>query len=401
MLIERGTFNRQTLAGQVAVVTGGGQGIGYETARALLWLGAQVIIAEIDQQAGQAAGERLAQEFGPEQARFVKTDVGNDESIAALAQIARQDFGQVDIVLNNATLAPLGAVLDAPIEAWDTSYRVNLRGPVLLARAFLPGMCDRGHGVFVCVSSTGQAYMGPYEILKTAQVELANTLEAELEGRGISVFTIGPGFVPTRTALEAVPRLAGYMGIPLDEITQLLDRQTISVEVAGTGFAVAIAQASRYHGQEISSAQALIDAGIEIEVGAASLPPAQAVSFDHLQALEACRRVRTTLVEQSQGWKERSIFERQWMIRTFKKQAQLSVEQWIERLTRLEESLQANDPLQVSDRDLPLPALAGYYGSLAETARGYVKDPVQRAEQVEIVQGWQAEVEILASLLGL
>src|SRR3990170_3548808 len=157
MLISKSNLTRSSLAGEVAIVTGAGRGIGYETARALLWLGANVVIAEVDEKNGKNAAEKLENEFGSGKAFFVKTDVGNDKDIERLSKEATKKFGKVDIILNNATVFPMGAVKDTPVEKWDFSYRVNLRGPVLLARAFLPDMVKRKHGVFVCVSSSGAA----------------------------------------------------------------------------------------------------------------------------------------------------------------------------------------------------------------------------------------------------
>jgi NAD(P)-dependent dehydrogenase (short-subunit alcohol dehydrogenase family) len=143
MLIATGTLTRQSLAGKVAVVTGAGGGIGFEAARALIWLGARVIVAEVNKCAGQDAEARLVNEFGQGTARSIQTDVGDERSVSRLASQAVRDFGKVDVVLNNATIALLGAVKNVPINNWDASYRVNLRGPVLLARAFLPGMVTR------------------------------------------------------------------------------------------------------------------------------------------------------------------------------------------------------------------------------------------------------------------
>ena len=136
-------------------------GIGYEACRSLIWLGARVIVAEINKKNGQESARRLNEEFGPASAFFVPTDVGDEKSVGMLAKEAIRHYGKVDIVINNATIAALGAVKDVPIATWDVSYRVNLRGPVLLARAFVPAMIERKYGVFVCVSSLGTAYMGP------------------------------------------------------------------------------------------------------------------------------------------------------------------------------------------------------------------------------------------------
>lgn len=154
------------------------------------------------------------------------------------------------IVINNATIARLGLVVDVPIEAWDASYRVNLRGPALLARAFLPGMLERDAGVFVNVSSTGSAYMGVYETFKAAQVHLTNTLDAELEGTGVIAFTIGPGFVPTETAINAIAELAPQLGMDSQGFFEKNAAAVLTVEEAEAGFAVAVVLAEQFRGVE-------------------------------------------------------------------------------------------------------------------------------------------------------
>ena len=130
--------------------------------------------------------------------------LANEDDIDHLDEAAKKKYGKVDIVLNNATVFPMGAVKDVGIEAWDLSYNVNLRGPVLLAKMFLPDMIERKHGVFVCVSSSGAApFMGPYEVFKTAQVELANTLSAEVEGTGFMPSRLGRASPRRRDSLRA------------------------------------------------------------------------------------------------------------------------------------------------------------------------------------------------------
>lgn len=398
MIIETGNLTRHSLAGKIAVVTGAGGGIGYEAARSLLWLGSKVVIAEINPKTGRQAAQRLSQEFGPGMAVFVQTDVGDEGSVKNLARQAERNYGQVDIVLNNATIAPLGAVKDMNIKAWDSSYRVNLRGPVLLARAFIPGMVARNWGVFVCVSSTGGAYMGAYESFKVAQVHLAATLNEELQNTEVAAFTIGPGFVPTQTAASSLPRLAAMMGKSEEEMLEVVKAHTLSVESAGAGFAAAVAMAARYRGQEISCIQALVDAGISIPVGGQKAEEKSLTPEQLEQALMLCRSVHTTLAEQSAGWKERSIFEQQWLIRTFRQKASLPVDEWLRVLEQLEAALQHQDYTALAMIDAPLDRLAAYYGHLHEMAKGYEKDPVRRDEQLRMIKGWQTEVELLHSL---
>lgn len=398
MLIAKGTLTRQSLAGEVVIVTGGGQGIGYEAARALAWLGATVIIAEIDKQSGKEAASAICNEIQSDAVKFIHTDVGDERSINHLARTVLRDYDKVDVVLNNATIAPIGAVQKLAIGEWDASYRVNLRGPVLLAQAFLPGMVERKHGTFVCVSSTGVAFMGAYEILKTTQVELANTLQAELEGTGITVFTIGPGVAPTPTATAAIERLASLYGQSTAEFYATVQDQFISVEAAGAGFAAAVALAAQFAGQETASIAALLAAGIEI-------PGRQngrtgRFGIDQRKQIQCLgHQVYTTLAQESASWQERSIFERQWLNRAFKKYAGMSTEQWLERLEKLEGAAESEESMARFSISLPLKGLANYYGYLYKAAEGYVKDPADRETQLGIVQGWQEEVERLAALL--
>ncbi len=398
MLISTGKLSQQTLSGKVALVTGAGGGIGYEACRSLLWLGAKTIVAEINRKNGPEFARRLNEEFGPDSAIFIHTDVGDERSIARLAKEAIRHYGKVDIVINNATIASLGAVKDVPIQTWDASYRVNLRGPVLLARAFLAGMIERKYGVFACVSSLGTAYMGAYEAMKAAQVHLGSTLDAELENTGVFAFTIGPGFVPTHTALSAVPQLAAMMGISLDELNAILKEQTISVEAAGAGFAAAVALARQFKGQETASMPALIAAGIEVPKEGRAVQVTYSQE-ECEQILDLARKVRSVLAEQSRGWKQRSVFEQQWLIRGFKKTAGMTVEEWLDTLDRVEQASRGRSSEGLAATHAPLEALAAYHAYMYEMGKGYIKDPLEREKNLAIVRGWQEDAQELGRLL--
>jgi hypothetical protein len=124
--------------------------------------------------------------------------------------------------------------------------------------------------------------------------------------------------------------------------------------------------------------------------------------------------VHNILAELAQGWKTRSLFERQWSIRDFKKVAGMPVEAWLDALYELENALATETPSlsalrQAQDSairqtqggipDLPLDKLAGYYAHLCDLARGYEKDPVKLEENLRHVQAWQVDVEALEKLL--
>ena len=94
MIISKGNLTQDSLKGEVAVVTGAGRGIGFEAARALVWLGANVVIAEIDEKNGKAAEENINKEFGAGKAFFVKTDIGNEKDIDKLAEASAEKIRQ-------------------------------------------------------------------------------------------------------------------------------------------------------------------------------------------------------------------------------------------------------------------------------------------------------------------
>ncbi|HUE97925.1 MAG TPA: SDR family NAD(P)-dependent oxidoreductase [Anaerolineales bacterium] len=394
MIISQLGLSPEALPGETVVVTGAGGGIGYEAARALLWLGANVVIAEIDHQNGRKAEQALEEEYCKDRVLFVPTDVGDEASVKNLYNLSMIAFGKVDAVINNATIAVLGEVKDLPIEEWDRSYRVNLRGPVLMAKSFLPDMIKRNHGVFACVSSTGTAFLGGYETFKAAQVHLANTLDAELEGTDVIAYTIGPGLVPTETASKAVEQLAPKMGMTVEELFALNKNAVLSVEEAGAGFAASIVFAEKFRGQEISSIQALKAADINFGAETTEEKPAEMNDDKRRQAQALCEAVRVTLKEQSDDWKRRSLFERQWVIRDFRKTAGMPVEEWLETLRQLEENLQRG----VVSR-APLEKLAGYYEHLAELAKGYEKNPAKLEENLRHVFHWRDEVVEPARML--
>jgi NAD(P)-dependent dehydrogenase (short-subunit alcohol dehydrogenase family) len=403
MLIDRGKLSHDALRDEVAIVTGAGRGIGYEAARALIWLGAKVAIAEVDEDNGKTSAEKLEKEFGAGKAFFVKTDVGDDEDVAKLVAEVVKKWGKVDIVLNNATVFPIGAIKDTPVEKWDLSYRVNLRGPITLAKALLPDMLKRNHGVFVCVSSSGAApFMGAYEVFKTAQGELASTIAAEVEGSGVYAFTIGPGIVKTPGFVEGGAQVASFMDKTLDELLEMNKNFIISAEAAGVGFAGAIALASRYHGQETSSIQVLREIGIILgdeteEKAAAEEAPKRAEMPATTNKDELYASILKTYAEQSDGWKKRNLFERQWVARDFKKKTSMSIDEMSSALKALGDELKNQMPSCASVEALKL--LMSYYQHQQEQLKGFEKDPRKLQENLAIIDGWVKAIKALLDTL--
>jgi meso-butanediol dehydrogenase/(S,S)-butanediol dehydrogenase/diacetyl reductase len=209
-----------SIAGRVALVTGGGRGIGRAIALALAREGADVAVAarsvpEIEQVAAeiQALGRR---------AFFLPLDVLDRRAIsAAPAEMARA-LGAVDILVNNAGVFASAPVPRIPDGQWDGVLQVNLTAPFLLTRAFLPGMYDRAWGRVINVSSvagkTGVKNAAAYVASKHGLVGLTRTLALEGVRKGVTANAICPGWVETRMLDEAVQATADATGRGADDV---------------------------------------------------------------------------------------------------------------------------------------------------------------------------------------
>jgi hypothetical protein len=178
--------------------------------------------------------------------------------------------------------------------------------------------------------------MGAYEVFKTAQVELLNTIASEVEGTGVYAFTIGPGISKMPGFLEGGGKVATLMGMSLEELFELNKNAQISPEAAGPGFAIAIALAKKYHSQEISSIQVLREAGvpleneedIQVQKPKVDQPEALAAKPQTNRSIsDLYQAVVKTYSEQSESWKKRNLFERQWVSRDFKKTIGMSIDE--------------------------------------------------------------------------
>ena len=368
------------LAGKVVLITGAGGGIGLETARCIVTMGAKVIVLDNDREKGERAEAALRAIPGAV-ADYYYIDLADEGSFAAMKAFVLGKYGCPDIVFNNAAVLHLGAVGAIGSQDWDHGYRVNFKAPVLLVNCFLEEMKRRDSGTFVFVSSSGAAaYMGAYEIFKTAQGELAGTLAQELEGTGIRSYTIGPGLVKTETARKSIAVVAAKMNLSEEAFYEMNKDHIISVEDAALGFALSVLHGDEYNGQEIGSLQVL--GGLAPKEGAA-------VRVD----AEVLGRVARTFSEQYQGWKERNVFERQWVLRDFRKCVGRPAD---EVQARMQELAQSGGLMAADDRPL-LEALVRYWQRQDRLLQSFEKDPQKRQEHSRTIAGWIADLQ---SLLG-
>lgn len=356
-------------------------------------MGAEVIIGEVDEEKGRAAENHINALF-PGHARYISIDLEKPDVIQTFCEKVSVEYGTPYAIINNATITPFNSIERLPLADWDRSYRVHLRGPLQLIRFFLPEMLEKKRGVFVFTSSSGAvAYMGGYEVFKTSQVELANTLAAELEDTGLAVFSIGPGLVKTQTAIQGIEKVALLMGISTDEFYHMNRDNIISAEEAGTAFAVSLLFAQKYDGQEIGGIQALIDAGIHQRSGG----KISATFCEEGQTLLTA--IVQTFDEQYDGWKNRNIFERQWMLRDFKKNAGCSADEMGNALHQYQIAYSQKDAERLDGLSVLLASLSGFYRHQLKMMQGYIKNPEKRKEYDTYINGWLKDIEAMKRMV--
>ncbi|MBH0777300.1 SDR family oxidoreductase [Nocardia bovistercoris] len=185
---------------RLVVITGGGSGIGRETALAFARLGAEIVLSDIDLDAAKQTVELVAAEGA--RAHAYRLDVADEEQVLAHAADVLAAHGVPDILVNNAGIGQAGGFFKTTSAEFDRVMRVNLGGVVNGCRAFGAAMAERGLGGHIVNVSSMAAYapqrnFSAYSTSKAAVYMFSDCLRAELAGRGISVHTVCPGIVHT------------------------------------------------------------------------------------------------------------------------------------------------------------------------------------------------------------
>jgi NAD(P)-dependent dehydrogenase (short-subunit alcohol dehydrogenase family) len=206
----------------VALVTGAGRGIGRATAEALAHAGYAIVIAELSPRLGRQAAATLRREKAT--AIFLQTDVANAASVERTVRTTLRWLGRIDCLVNNAGVLTVGRLVRLPLLDLERMIDVNLRGPLVLARAVLPAMLRRGAGAIVNVASQlgkeGAGDYVTYSATKFGVVGFSEALAAELEGTGVQVWAVCPGLVDTPMARKA--------GVARRERTGLIRPETVA-----------------------------------------------------------------------------------------------------------------------------------------------------------------------------
>jgi 3-oxoacyl-[acyl-carrier protein] reductase len=210
------------LAGQIAIVTGGGRGIGRATALELARLGAEIVVAEMD----AAGAEKTAAEIQGlgRKALVVVTDVTKRTDLAAMIERTKATFGRIDILVNNAGIYRAAATMDVTEEHWDAIMTINAKAVFFASQAVLPTMIAQKRGAIVNLASMagkiGSKTNLPYNASKAAVVSMTKSLALAHAGDGIRVNCVCPGFVETDMWTKVAREQSAILGMSADEFTQ-------------------------------------------------------------------------------------------------------------------------------------------------------------------------------------
>ena len=240
------------LAGKVAIVTGGGKGIGRAYSLGLAREGAGVVIADIDEPAARATGDEIAQAGGESLA--LHTDVASEQSVQQMVDRTIERFGWVDVLINNAGLhvdLPSRPLEEVTIEEWDRVLNVNLRSAFLCTKACVPHMRRQGGGSIINISSVS-AFIGGsrphYGASKAGMIGLTRSLARVIGADNIRINAVAPG------ATASYPDAGGMSGQLV--ATRALKRPQVPEDLVGAIIFLASEESAFMTGQTM-----LIDGG--------------------------------------------------------------------------------------------------------------------------------------------
>jgi meso-butanediol dehydrogenase / (S,S)-butanediol dehydrogenase / diacetyl reductase len=217
------------LTGRVAVVTGGGSGIGAAIARRFASEGARVVVTGRRRE----PLEHLAAELD---GIAVPGDAADPAHADEVVDAAVAAFGGIDVVVANAGIDRPGSVVEVTDDDWHRTIDVNLTGPLMLLRAAIPVMIDRGGGSVVLVSSVNGLANAPravaYDASKAALISLARSIAVDFGPRGIRANAVCPGWVVTPMGDQDMDAMAAARGISRDDAYRLA---SASVPLAASG----------------------------------------------------------------------------------------------------------------------------------------------------------------------
>ena len=251
---------------KVAIVTGGGAGIGKACTLRFSAEGLNVLIGDISQEDGQKTCH-IIRDLGAE-ALFQAGDVAREPDCQGWAKTALETWGRIDSLVATAGARVYGSLLEATEADWQTIVDVNLKGVAYCCKSVLPTMVEQGGGSIVIISSAnalvGRGTMPLYDATKAALLSLTRSLAVEYGGHGIRVNAVCPGYTMT----DFHERAARTKGLSPEELRArnkgyaLLGRPAEPEEIAAAVYFLASQEASNITGQTL-----MVDGGLSVTAG--------------------------------------------------------------------------------------------------------------------------------------
>jgi len=210
------------LTGEVALVTGSGAGNGEAIAKKLAEMGARVAVNDIDEKKAESVGKDIQSSGG--EVLVTVGDATKQEDVKEVAEKANQEFGKVDILVNNVGLFEAIKFTEMKMDDWKRYMALNLDSMYMYTYEILPGMLERGHGRIVNISSdagkSGYSELVAYSAAKHGVVGFTRGLAKEVAGDGINVNAVCPGYIETDMHWAFLDQWAKATGKTSEEIEE-------------------------------------------------------------------------------------------------------------------------------------------------------------------------------------
>ncbi len=404
------------LHGKVAVVTGAGRGLGREIALTLARLGADVVVAEIIEESGVETAREI-RTLG-RRALFVPTDIGEESSIYKLAVETIKSFGTVDILVNNAALAPVASIEETDTALWERVMAVNLRGPFQLFKSLRSCLRQGDGGTVVnilcglAMNAPGIAHMSAYGVSKAGLASLTAAMAQEVEREGIRVCGLAVGMTDTPGGRKAFRELARRTGLDYEGFPARLKPPG----VVAAAVVYLVIRAGEYHGTIVEDRELIAELGRADQPTAPKPVPGEPVTVP--EGIEETFRDLVGVIDLlEEGYQRLPLFIRPIAAGALRKQTGLTLSQWrawtAELFTAAQGMVRARPEeragyvqvlLARDDRDKALAGLAGYVQGIPEQVKRYTKDPAVLDELTRIAVEQEKRIQrarrVLQTLAG-